>query len=144
VPAPVGAGLDSSRAPQDTAAVEFLNSDDDEVDDEHSTFASHASNSRVHTPQRQSPGSQPAAQMLSPAEAGKQALIIEKERDALLSSGLYLENGEACTSACIVFSIFVSMSFSRPTYFRARIENSAVTDYFTTRFSFLTAFDAVL
>ena len=99
VPAPVGAGLDSSRAPQDAAAVEFLNSDDDEVDDEHSTFASHAGDSLVHTPQRQSPGSQPASQMLSPAEAGKQALIIEKERDALLSSGLYLENGEAFTSA---------------------------------------------
>jgi hypothetical protein len=99
VPAPVGAGLESLRTLQDAAADGFLNTDDDEIDDEHSTFATHANDSLVHTPQRQSPGPQSAAQTMSPAEASKQALIIEKERDALLSSGLYLENGETRASA---------------------------------------------
>jgi hypothetical protein len=67
---------------------------DDEVDDAHSPFAAPPSDSYSRTPQRRSPSSQSVAETLSPAEAGKQAHIIEGERDALLSSGLYHEHGK--------------------------------------------------
>ncbi len=87
-----GIGLDPLHTTQNDAGSSALNSDED-IDGAHAPSV-HESDSRVRTPQRYSPSSHVVAQTLSPAEAGKQAHVIEKERDALLSSGLYHENGE--------------------------------------------------
>ncbi len=97
-PAPAGSGPNHLCA---THKADTSSSDSDhEVDDVHSSFATHASNSRARTPQRQSPSSQAVAKTLSPAEAGKQAHVVERERDALLSSGLYHEDGENGAYLC--------------------------------------------
>jgi hypothetical protein len=82
---------------QNDTASSSWNSDED-VDGAHSSIAAHASDARVCTPLRHSPSSQAVVQTVSPAEADKQARIIERERDALLNSGLYHENGEKCVT----------------------------------------------
>ncbi len=93
----VGIGLDPLHLTQNDTHSSAWNSDED-IDGAHAPSAVHGSNSCVRTPQRHSPSSQAVAQTLSPAEAGKQVHVIEKERDALLSSGLYHENGEKCVT----------------------------------------------
>jgi hypothetical protein len=107
-PAPACSAPDHLRATH-IASVSSGPDSDEEVDDAHSSFATHSSSSRARTPQRQSPSSQAVARTLSPAEAGKQAHVVERERDSLLSSGLYHDNGEnvanlwqicQCTSMC--------------------------------------------
>ncbi len=87
------AGVDNVPMAQNDTASSSCNSDED-VDGAHSSMASHASDTRAFTPLRRSPSSQAVVQTMSPAEADKQARIIERERDALLNSGLYHENGE--------------------------------------------------
>jgi hypothetical protein len=85
-----------------SATASILWNSDDEINDAHSNFAALPSSSHSRTPRRQSPSSQAVTETLSPAEAGKQAHIIEKERDSLLSSGLYNEHGEKRT--CMRFT----------------------------------------
>lgn len=91
------AGVDNLPVAQNDTASSSWNSDED-VDGAHSSIAAHASDARVCTPLRHSPSSQAVVQTMSPAEADKQARIIERERDALLNSGLYHENGEKCVT----------------------------------------------
>lgn len=96
-----GFGLGNMGGIQKATSNSF-SSTDDEVEDANLSSAVHCSDLRVSTPMRQSPSCQTTSfhavsRTLSPAEAGKQALVIERERDALLSSGLYQEHGNSST-----------------------------------------------
>ncbi len=108
---PTGSVPDTSRTNQNDTASNAWNSDE-EIDGTHSSDAAHTSNTRIRTPLRRSPNSQAVAPSLSPAEASKQAHVIERERDALLSSGLYHENGEKCGDARIFH--YVTQCLSDP------------------------------